>query len=132
ERAVKDSLRRLQTDRIDLYQSHTPDAETPQEETLAAYGKLVKSGKVRAIGASNFNTAQLGEALEIAAAKGLPRYECIQPEYNRYDRAGFDGPLREFAIRENLGVITYSSLASGFLSGKYRSQNDQSKSPRGG
>lgn len=132
ERSVEDSLRRLQTDRIDLYQSHTPDAGTPQEETLAAYDKLVKVGKVRAIGASNFNTAQLGEALEIAAAKGLPRYECMQPEYNLYDRAGFDGPLRGFAIRENLGVITYSSLASGFLSGKYRSQDHQNKSPRGG
>lgn len=131
-RAVEDSLRRLQTDRIDLYQSHTPDADTPQEETLGAYAKLIKAGKVRAIGASNFNATQLGEALKVAAEKSLPRYESLQPGYNLYDRSGFDGPLRDLVIRENIGVITYSSLASGFLTGKYRSKADLAKSQRGG
>jgi len=124
ERAVEDSLRRLGTDRIDLYQSHSFDAETPQEETLRAYDALVRAGKVRAIGCSNFDAAQLGEALEVAEAKGLPRYESLQPEYNLYDRASFDGPLRDLAMREGVGVITYFSLAAGFLSGKYRSKAD--------
>lgn len=124
ERAVEDSLRRLGTDRIDLYQSHSFDAETPQEETLRAYDALVRAGKVRAIGCSNFDAAQLGEALGVAEAKGLPRYESLQPEYNLYDRASFDGPLRDLAMREGVGVITYFSLAAGFLSGKYRSKAD--------
>lgn len=129
--AVEDSLRRLQTDRIDLYQSHRPDPTTSYEETLGAYEKLLKAGKVRAIGASNLTAAQLSDALRVAAEKGLPRYETLQPEYNLYDRSGFDGALREFVIREGLGVITYYSLASGFLSGKYRSKEDLPKSQRG-
>ena len=122
--AVEDSLRRLQTDRIDLYQSHRPDDATPHEETLSAYAKLIQAGKVRAIGASNFSAAQLDAALETAKASGLPRYECLQPEYNLYDRSSFDGSLRDLVIREGIGVITYFSLASGFLTGKYRSKAD--------
>jgi aryl-alcohol dehydrogenase-like predicted oxidoreductase len=124
ERAVEDSLRRLNTDRIDLYQSHRFDDEVPQEETLRAYETLIKAGKVRAIGCSNFDAGQLSAALDVAKEKGLPRYESLQPEYNLYDRAGFDGPLRDLVIREGVGVITYFSLASGFLSGKYRSKAD--------
>ncbi len=129
--AVEDSLRRLQLDRIDLYFSHWPDAETSQEETLAAYDSLLKAGKVRAIGASNLDAGQLADALAIASSKGLPRYEVLQPEYNLYDRAGFEGPLAELCRREGLGVVTYFSLASGFLTGKYRSKDDFGKSPRG-
>jgi aryl-alcohol dehydrogenase-like predicted oxidoreductase len=129
--AVEDSLRRLQTDAIDLYQAHWPDPETPYEETLGAYDKLLKAGKVRAIGASNLDAGQLSAALKTAAEKSLPRYETLQPEYNLYDRAGFDGALRELVISEGLGVITYYSLASGFLSGKYRSKDDLAKSKRG-
>jgi aryl-alcohol dehydrogenase-like predicted oxidoreductase len=129
--AVEDSLRRLQIDVIDLYQSHWPDSGTPYEETLGAYEKLIKAGKVRAIGASNLDAAQLGEALGVAKAKGLPRYETLQPVYNLYDRAAFDGPLAELCVREGLGVISYFGLASGFLSGKYRSEADLAKSPRG-
>jgi aryl-alcohol dehydrogenase-like predicted oxidoreductase len=129
--AVEDSLRRLRIDRIDLYQSHHPDPTTPYEETLGAYDKLLKAGKIRAIGASNLNAAQLSESLKVARDKGLPRYETLQPEYNLYDRSGFDGALRDLVIREGLGVITYYSLASGFLSGKYRSKEDLSKSKRG-
>ncbi|MBI0536735.1 aldo/keto reductase [Roseomonas sp. KE2513] len=124
ERAVEDSLRRLGTDRIDLYQSHSFDADTPQEETLRAYEALIKAGKVRAIGCSNFDAAQLSEALDTAKAQGLPRYECLQPEYNLYDRGSFDGPLRDLVMRKGIGVITYFSLAAGFLSGKYRSKAD--------
>ncbi|WP_043830870.1 aldo/keto reductase [Muricoccus aerilatus] len=124
ERAVEDSLRRLGTDRIDLYQSHAFDAATPQEETLRAYEALIKAGKVRAIGCSNFDAAQLSEALDTAKARGLPRYECLQPEYNLYDRGSFDGPLRDLVMQEGIGVITYFSLAAGFLSGKYRSKAD--------
>ena len=131
EQAVENSLRRLQTDVIDLYQSHWPDPETPYEQTLEAYDRLLKAGKVRAIGASNLDATQLGEALKIAKDKGLPRYETLQPEYNLYDREKFDGALRDLAIRENIGVITYFSLASGFLSGKYRSKADLSQSKRG-
>ena len=129
--AVEDSLRRLQTDRIDLYQSHRPDPTSTYDETLGAYEKLLKTGKVRAIGASNLTAAQLRDSLRVASEKSLPRYETLQPEYNLYDRSGFDGELRELAIREGLGVITYYSLASGFLSGKYRSKEDLSKSKRG-
>ena len=131
EQAVEDSLRRLQTDTIDLYQSHWPDA-TPDEETLRAYDKLIKAGKVRAVGASNLDAGQLRRALDVAEAKHLPRYESLQPEYNLYDRGKFDGALRDLVIREHVGVITYFSLASGFLSGKYRSEADLGKSKRGG
>ena len=130
-RAVEDSLRRLNTEVIDLYQSHWSDPNTPHEETLRAYEALMKAGKVRAIGASNYDAALLTESLKVAKEKGLPRYETLQPQYNLYDRADFDGPLRDLAMREGIGVITYYSLASGFLSGKYRSKEDLSKSPRG-
>jgi aryl-alcohol dehydrogenase-like predicted oxidoreductase len=130
--AVEDSLRRLQTDRIDLYQSHRPDSSIPYEETLGAYDRLLKAGNIRAIGASNLNASQLGESLKVARDKGLPRYETLQPEYNLYDRSSFDCALRDLVIREGLGVITYYSLACGFLSGKYRSKADLSKSKRGG
>ena len=131
ERCVEASLRRLQTDRIDLYQAHYPDAGTPQDETLEAFDRLVTAGKVRAIGASNFNPAQLAEALDISTAGGLARYESLQPEYNLYDRSGFEGDLRDLCIARGLGVIPYFSLASGFLSGKYRSEADLSQSQRG-
>jgi|SRR3954470_1516096 aryl-alcohol dehydrogenase-like predicted oxidoreductase len=129
--SVEDSLVRLQTDYIDVYLAHRPDAKTPLEETLRAFEDLLKQGKVRAIGGSNYDAAGLGEALATAAEKKLPRYEVLQPEYNLYDRASYDGPLRELCIDEGLGVITYYSLASGFLSGKYRSQADLGKSARG-
>ncbi|MFL5562629.1 MAG: aldo/keto reductase [Gemmatimonadaceae bacterium] len=131
EQAVEDSLRRLHIDTIDLYQSHWPDPDTPYEETLSAYARLLQAGKVRAIGASNLDAAQLTEALRVAEEKKLPRYETLQPEYNLYSRERFEDGLQEIAIREGLGVITYYSLASGFLSGKYRSRDDLSKSARG-
>jgi aryl-alcohol dehydrogenase-like predicted oxidoreductase len=130
-RAIEDSLNRLQTDYIDLYQSHRDDLETPQEETLDAYAKLIKVGMVRAIGASNFTPDRLREALEISAANGFPRYECLQPEYNLYDREGYEAELEPLCRAEQLGVIGYFALASGFLSGKYRSEADFGKSQRG-
>lgn len=129
--AVEDSLRRLQTDYIDLYFSHWPDSETAYDETLGAYEKLLKAGKIRAIGASNLNAEQLSESLKVADAKGLPRYQVLQPEYNLYDRSSFEGALQDLTVRENIGVVTYYSLASGFLSGKYRSEKDLSQSQRG-
>lgn len=129
--AVEDSLRRLQTDHIDLYFSHWPDSETPYEETLGAYEKLLKAGKIRAVGASNLNAGQLQASLTVADEKGLPRYQVLQPEYNLYDRESFEGALQELTVRENIGVVTYYSLASGFLSGKYRSEKDLSQSQRG-
>ncbi len=129
--AAEDSLRRLQTDVIDLYQSHWPDPDTSLEETLTAYDRLLRAGKIRAIGASNLDAAQLQKALSVAGERGLPRYATLQPEYNLYEREGFEGGLRDLCIREGLGVITYFSLASGFLSGKYRSAADQGKSQRG-
>ena len=122
----------MQTDRIDLYLSHWPDAETPYGETLGAYQALVTQGKVRFIGASNLNADQLTASLAAAKAKGLPRYDVLQPEYNLYDRASFEGALRDLCIAEEIGVITYFSLAKGFLSGKYRSEADLGQSPRGG
>lgn len=129
--AVEDSLRRLQTEVIDLYQSHWPDPETPIDETLGAYEKLLRAGKVRAIGASNLDAAQLRHALDVARERRLPAYATLQPQYNLYDRQGFEGELRDVCLKEGLGVITYFSLASGFLSGKYRSKDDFSKSARG-
>jgi aryl-alcohol dehydrogenase-like predicted oxidoreductase len=131
-KAVEESLRRLRTDVIDLYLSHWPDPETPYEETLSAYEELLKAGKVRAVGCSNLDAAQLRAALAVAKSTGLPRYDVLQPELNLYDRASFDGPLSELTTSEGLGVITYFSLAKGFLSGKYRSEADLGKSPRGG
>lgn len=124
ERAVEDSLRRLGVERIDLYFSHWPDPDTPHEDTLGAYARLQAAGKVRAIGASNYSAQQLGDALAVARSQGLPAYQVLQPEYNLADRASYEGPLRDLCIREGLGVVTYYSLASGFLSGKYRSQAD--------
>jgi aryl-alcohol dehydrogenase-like predicted oxidoreductase len=129
---VEDSLRRLQTDYIDLYQSHTDDKDAPLDETLSAYRQLIEQGKVRAIGASNYNGARLAEALATSAAKGLPRYETLQPHYNLYERADYERDLEPLALKEGLGVIPYYSLASGFLTGKYRSEADLGKSPRGG
>jgi len=134
-KAVERSLKRLQTDYIDLYQSHRDDPQTPIEETLAAYQELISEGKVRAIGASNFTPARLQESLDVAAKTGLPRYESLQPWYNLYDRAQFEEPkgnsLAELCQRENIGVVSYFSLASGFLTGKYRSEKDLAGSARG-
>jgi aryl-alcohol dehydrogenase-like predicted oxidoreductase len=129
---VEASLRRLQTDRIDLYLSHRPDPQTPVEETLRAYESLIQAGKVKAIGSSNSTAAGLREALEMAKAKDLPRYEVEQPEYNLCERKKFEGPLRDLCVAEGLGVIVYYSLASGFLSGKYRSQADLKGRERAG
>lgn len=129
--ASEASLKRLQIDHIDLYFSHFPDPDTSYEETLGAYQQLVEAGKVKAIGASNLDAGQLSCALRTAQAKSLPRYDVLQPEYNLYNRDSYDGPLRDLCMREGLGVVTYFSLASGFLSGKYRSKDDLKKSKRG-
>jgi len=130
-RAVEDSLQRLQTDYIDLYQSHFDDPDTPMEETLDAYAQLIKHGKVRAIGASNYSAERLSQALQVSKQNGYPSYQSLQPLYNLYDRAEFETTLEPLCQEKGLGVITYFSLASGFLTGKYRSENDLSKSPRG-
>ena len=130
-RAVEDSLRRLQTDYIDLYQSHQDDPKTPLTETLSSYGDLIKQGKVRAIGASNYSAERLAEALQISRQNGLPRYESLQPLYNLYDRAVFEEKLEPLCLNEELGVINFYSLAAGFLTGKYRTKDDLSQSPRG-
>lgn len=129
--SVEGSLRRLQTDHIDLYQSHWPDPTVNHEETLEAYDRLIAAGKVRFIGASNYDAALLSAALAAADAGGLPRYQTLQNEYNLYTRDRFEGPVQELVLREGLSVITYYSLASGFLSGKYRSRDDLGQSPRG-
>jgi aryl-alcohol dehydrogenase-like predicted oxidoreductase len=129
--AVEDSLRRLQTDHIDLYQSHKDDPDTPLEETLGAYAELIRAGKVRAVGASNYGPARLKEALSLSTRSGLPRYESLQPEYNLYDRAGYEAELEPLCRENGLGVICYYALASGFLTGKYRSEADFGKSVRG-
>lgn len=128
---VEESLRRLQTDYIDLYQSHRDDPGTPVEETLQAYAQLVQGGKVRVIGASNFTGERLTQALEASRQQGLPRYESLQPNYNLYERAEFETRLEAICLKEGLGVIPYFSLASGFLTGKYRSAPDAEKSARG-
>lgn len=120
ETAVEASLRRLQTDYIDLYQTHWPDPKTPQEETLRALDKLVQAGKVRAIGTSNHSAEQVSEALDISQREGLAAYATIQPHYNLYSRDTFEGELQNLAIEKGLGVITYFSLESGFLTGKYK------------
>ena len=130
--AVEHSLRRLQVDCIDLYQAHQDDQDTPLEETLEAFGALIKEGKVRAIGASNYGARRLSQALEASRRLGLPRYESLQPNYNLYDRAEFERELLPLCQREQVGVINYYSLAAGFLTGKYRSAEDASRSPRGG
>jgi len=129
--AVEDSLRRLQTDYIDLYQSHTDDAETPLDETLATYADLVKQGKVRVIGASNYKGECLAEALRVSKQKGYPSYQSLQPLYNLYDHADYEENLEPVCVANGLGVIPYFPLAAGFLSGKYRSEADLSKSKRG-
>jgi aryl-alcohol dehydrogenase-like predicted oxidoreductase len=130
-KSVDASLKRLNTDRIDLFQSHQDDKDTPQEETLSAYGELVKAGKLRAIGASNFEAPRLAEAAKISKEKGLPAYVSLQPHYNLVERGLFEGPLENECLKEGLGVIPYWSLASGFLTGKYRSEADLGKSVRG-
>ena len=131
QRAVESSLTRLQTDYIDLYQSHIDDPKTPVEETLEAYAQLIRQGKVRAIGASNFTASRLREALEASERHNYPRYQTLQPLYNLIDRAQFER-LEPLCLQQRLGVITYFSLASGFLTGKYRSENDLQERARSG
>ena len=130
--AVEASLRRLQTDVIDLYQAHRDDEKTPQEETLAAFARLIDQGKVRAIGASNFTAERLQSALEVSRQNGYPEYVSLQPHYNLYDRADYETNLEPLVLKEGVGVIPYYALASGFLTGKYRSEDDLGKSRRGG
>jgi aryl-alcohol dehydrogenase-like predicted oxidoreductase len=129
--AVDESLRRLQTDYIDLYQAHRDDPETPLAETLGALNELIQQGKVRAIGASNYSGKRLAEALEVSKQEGFASYQTLQPEYNLYDRSAYENDLETVCQENGLGVIPYYSLASGFLSGKYRSDADLSKSQRG-
>ena len=123
-KAVDDSLRRLQTDYIDVYLSHWPDADTPHEESLTAYAKLKQQGKIRSFGCSNYDAALLQASFDAAEKAGLPRYDVLQPEYNLYERTSFEGPLADLCVKEDIGVITYFSLAAGFLTGKYRSKAD--------
>lgn len=130
-RAVDASLKRLGTHYIDLYQSHVDDADTALEETLSTYADLMIQGKVRAIGASNYTAERLAQALRVSRRDAFPRYESLQPLYNLYDRAGYETALEPLCRSEGLGVISYSSLGSGFLSGKYRTDADISKSVRG-
>jgi aryl-alcohol dehydrogenase-like predicted oxidoreductase len=130
-RSAEDSLRRLQTDHIDLYFSHTDDASVPLDETLSAYQALMAAGKVRAIGASNYTAVRLAEALEASRKGGLPRYEALQPHYNLYDRSKYESSLEALCQSQHVGVVAYYALASGFLSGKYRTPADASKSARG-
>jgi aryl-alcohol dehydrogenase-like predicted oxidoreductase len=129
--SADESLKRLQTDYIDLYQSHIDDQKIPLEETLAAHAELIKQGKVRAIGASNYTAERLAEALDVSRQHGLPRYQSLQPRYNLYTRADFESKLQALCLKENIGVIPYFALAAGFLTGKYRSEADFSKSERG-
>ncbi len=129
--AVEASLKRLQTDVIDLYQSHDDDANTPLEDTMSAFADLIKAGKVRAIGASNFTAPRLAEALAVSAKLGLPRYESLQPLYNLVERPAFEAGLEKVCVENGVGVINFYALASGFLSGKYRSEADLGKSARG-
>jgi aryl-alcohol dehydrogenase-like predicted oxidoreductase len=130
-REVEASLKRLQTDYIDLYQSHKDDLSTPIEETLEAYSQLVKQGKVRVIGASNFNRDRLAEALRLSEENAWPRYESLQPNYNLYEREDFETNLEPLCLNADVGVIPYYSLASGFLTGKYRSEQDTAGAKRG-
>ena len=129
--AAEASLKRLGTDYIDLYYAHKDDADTPLEETLAAFDRLAREGKVRAIGASNYSAERLGEALDISGREGLARYTVLQPEYNLMARDRFEGPLQQLCLERGLGVLPYFGLASGFLTGKYRSEADFAKSVRG-
>src|SRR5579863_7488878 len=130
-RSAEDSLRRLQTDYIDLYFSHRDDANVPMEETLGAYQKLIAQGKVRAIGASNFTAARLADALAVSRESGLPRYEALQPHYNLYARTDYEAALEPLCLQQQIGVVSYYALASGFLTGKYRTPADAEKSARG-
>lgn len=130
--AVEDSLKRLQTDHIDLYQSHFDDLATPVEETMGAFAELIQQGKVRAVGASNLSIERLKASVEYSEKNNLPRYETLQPLYNLYDREKFEKEYQSFCKEKNISVINYYSLASGFLTGKYRSENDLNKSARGG
>jgi aryl-alcohol dehydrogenase-like predicted oxidoreductase len=129
--AVDDSLRRLKTDYIDVYFSHYDDADTSLDETLGAYQKLIQAGKVRVIGASNYTGERLGEALKVAKVSGLPAYQILQPEYNLYDREGYETDLESVAQQHKIAVVPYYALASGFLSGKYRSKADTQQKARG-
>ncbi|MBO3463708.1 aldo/keto reductase [Aetokthonos hydrillicola Thurmond2011] len=129
--AIENSLQRLQTDYIDLYQSHLDDETVPLEETLETYGELIRQGKVRVIGASNYSATRLSQALQISQQHGYPRYESLQPLYNLCDRADYERDLEPLSLNQEIGVISYFSLASGFLSGKYRSEKDLSNSARG-
>ena len=129
--ACDDSLKRLGVEQIDLYQAHRDDADTPLEETLSAFGELIKAGKVRAIGASNYTAERLREALDISGRFALPSYDTLQPQYNLHDRSGFEAELQDLCVKEGIGVIPYYGLASGFLTGKYRSEADFKKSVRG-
>ena len=131
QQAVEDSLQRLQTDYIDLYLSHIDDESTPLEETLETYAELIRQGKVRTIGASNYSAKRLLQALEISRQYSYPRYESLQPRYNLYDRDGYEQDLQQVCQEHLIGVFSYSSLCSGFLSGKYRSEKDLSISLRG-
>ena len=131
-KAVEDSLQRLGTDYLDLYQTHFDDVETPVEETLEAYAQLQKDGKIRWIGTSNMSPERILASLEASVAKGLPRYETLQPHYNLYAREKYETQYESLALENGLGVITYFSLESGFLTGKYRTKDDLGKSPRGG
>ncbi len=131
-RAVEASLRRLKTEVIDLYQSHDDDTATPLEESMAAFAELIKEGKVRAIGASNYAAPRLSEALAVSAAHGLPRYESLQPLYNLVERPAYEEALEKVCVDNGLGVLNFYALASGFLTGKYRSAADAGKSVRGG
>ncbi|MFL5811755.1 MAG: aldo/keto reductase [Flavisolibacter sp.] len=131
-KAVEASLKRLQTDYIDLYQSHWDDITTPVDETLEAYSQLIKDGKLRYIGASNLSKERLEDSLNASKKNNLPRYQSLQPRYNLYDREEFETQYQQICIRENLAVLPYYGLASGFLTGKYRSAKDLSKSARGG
>lgn len=132
EAAVDDSLRRLRTDHLDVYFAHMDDADVPLEETLGAFARLVQAGKVRAIGASNYSAGRLAQALGVSEAQGLPRYEVVQPNYNLYDRSDFESGLAGLATEHALGVVSYFSLASGFLTGKYRTVEDLQGSARAG
>jgi aryl-alcohol dehydrogenase-like predicted oxidoreductase len=132
EAAAEDSLRRLRTDYIDVYFAHIDDANCPFEESLAAFSRLIQAGKVRTIGASNYNAERLSQALDAAASKQLPRYEVLQPEYNLYNRQEFESGLANVASVNDLGVVSYFGLASGFLTGKYRSEDDLKGKARGG
>jgi aryl-alcohol dehydrogenase-like predicted oxidoreductase len=130
--AVEDSLKRLQTDHIDLYQSHEDDPETPLSETLGAFGELIRAGKVRAIGASNYTGGRLAESLRVSGEQNLPRYESLQPQYNLVERVEYETTHEPIVLKEQLGCISYFSLAAGFLTGKYRTSDDVKGKARGG